>query len=50
MKMQGITSKPTQAEKKRLKSLLSKKGRLREKQFLAEGVRLLEGGFIFPLH
>ena len=42
MKMQGITSKPTQAEKKRLKSLLSKKGRLREKQFLAEGVRLLE--------
>ena len=40
--MQGITSKLTQAEKKRLKSLLSKKGRQKEKQFLAEGVRLLE--------
>jgi TrmH family RNA methyltransferase len=34
--------KLTQAEKKRLKSLYTKKGRIGEGQFLAEGVRLLE--------
>jgi len=42
MKMQGITSKLSQAEKKKLKSLLTKKGRQTEMKFLAEGVRLLE--------
>lgn len=42
MKMQGISKKLTRAEKKKLKSLHTKKGRAREKQFVAEGVRLLE--------
>jgi len=42
MKTQGITSKLSQGEKKKLRSLLTKKGRQTENKFLAEGVRLLE--------
>jgi len=42
MKTQGISKKLSQAEKKRLRSLHNRKGRVREKRFIAEGVRLLE--------
>ncbi|PKK82418.1 MAG: hypothetical protein CVT49_13855 [candidate division Zixibacteria bacterium HGW-Zixibacteria-1] len=47
MKMQGITLKLGPAEKKRLRSLLTKKGRMQYNQFLAEGVRLLEESLRF---
>ncbi|MEW5924810.1 MAG: RNA methyltransferase [Candidatus Zixiibacteriota bacterium] len=47
MKMQGITLKLGPAEKKRLKALLTKKGRSQYGQFLAEGVRLLEESLRF---
>lgn len=40
--MQGISSVLCRAEKSLLKSLLTKKGRNKEKRFIAEGVRLLE--------
>ncbi len=47
MEKQAITSRLTQSEKKKLKSLLTKKGRNREKLFIAEGIRVLEESLKF---
>ncbi len=47
MEKQAITSILTQSEKKKLKSLRTKKGRRRDKLFIAEGIRLLEESLKF---
>jgi TrmH family RNA methyltransferase len=47
MEKQAITSRLTQSEIKKLKSLHTKKGRNREKLFIAEGIRLLEEALKF---
>jgi TrmH family RNA methyltransferase len=47
MEKQAISSGLTQSEKKRIRSLLTKKGRKKEGQFIAEGIRLLEESFRF---
>ncbi len=47
MEKQAITSRLTQLEKKKIKSLLTKKGRNQEGLFVAEGIRLLEESLRF---